>query len=123
MYTLDTNAVIYYIGNDPDATPVIRELVGKSPIIYMATVSEIELFAFPTLSESDTLKIREMLSSIFLVALDSKIAEIAAEIKKQTSIKIPDLIVAATAIYTKTTLVTRNIRDFNKIPNLPILKI
>jgi len=123
MYTLDTNAIIYYIGNDPEATPLMQDLLGESPIIYVSTISEIELFATPKLSETDIEEINAMLASTILIPLDSRLARIAAEIKKNTLIKIPDLIIAATAIYTRTTLVTRNIKDFKKIPNLSLLKI
>jgi predicted nucleic acid-binding protein len=52
-----------------------------------------------------------------------EIARIAAKLRRDYRIKFPDAAIAATAIYTTTPLVTRNIKDFKKIPNLKILKI
>jgi len=43
------------------------------------------------------------------------------ELCKQDKIKLPDAIIAATALTEGFTLVTHNISDFKKIPNLELL--
>jgi len=48
---------------------------------------------------------------------------IAGSLRRQHNIKTADSIVAATALFTGTTLITRNIRDFQKIPNLILRKV
>ena len=58
-----------------------------------------------------------------IIPLDSRIARIAGSLRRQYNIKTADSIVAATALFTGTTLITRNIRDFQKIPNLLLRKI
>jgi predicted nucleic acid-binding protein len=53
--------------------------------------------------------------------LSNNVVEHTIKLCKQIKIKIPDAIIAATALIEGFTLVTRNIDDFNKIPNLILL--
>ena len=123
MYTFDTNTVIYYLDLEKDAFPVIKSIFSRGGIAFVPTIVEVELFSFKGLDDSDRNKIEGFLSEVFVINLDSKISRIAADIRCTTNIKTVDSVIAATAIYTKSTLVTRNVRDFKNIPNLQIQKI
>ena len=46
MYTLDTNAIIYFVKNDPAAVIELQQIFGSDSAIYISTISEIELFAY-----------------------------------------------------------------------------
>ena len=48
---------------------------------------------------------------------DSDMARLAALVRRCYRIKVPDSIIAATAMFTGSTLLTRNTRDFRKIPS------
>jgi hypothetical protein len=52
------------------------------------------------------------------MAFDRAIARITADIRRTATIKLPDAAIAATALYTHTPVVTRNQRDFKRIPSL-----
>ena len=52
--------------------------------------------------------------------MNDRIEEITIEIRKQKRIKIPDSIIASSAIYTNSILVTRNTKDFDGIKNLKL---
>ena len=56
--------------------------------------------------------------NFFSVPFDRPLARIAAAIRHTAKIKFPDAAIAATALYTHTPLVTRNLRDFKNIPDL-----
>jgi len=53
-----------------------------------------------------------------IINIDSKIARLAGSLRSKYRIKTPDAAIAATAIFTETTLVSRNGKDFKKIKEL-----
>ena len=117
-YTLDTNSIIYYAHSDKQVVKTLDVIFSEHVPFYISTVSEIELFGFPSLSEKEAGDIERFLLAVAIIPLDSHIARIAALLRKQYGIKTIDSAIAATSIFTKTTLITRNVKDFNKIPNL-----
>src|SRR2546428_5713228 len=52
--------------------------------------------------------------------MDSQIVRLAAIVRKTYGLKMPDSVIAATALFTGTCVVTRNTEDFRKVPQLPI---
>lgn len=122
--TIDTNILIAYWGGE---VPVVQTMTrwretGKKMII--STVAESEFLAYPKFSESGI-----QLAQIFLIQnfsifnFDSHLAALAAHIRRGRKMKFPDSAIAATAVYTKSPLVTRNAKDFKNIPDLQIITI
>lgn len=120
MLTLDTNAVIYYLKGDAAASAVIEPLISVHTTIFVATVSELELFSLPSITPEETAKINALLPTFSLITLDSHMARRAAELRRLYRLKTADSIVAATALFTNSTLLTRNVKDFKKISGLSI---
>ena len=59
--------------------------------------------------------IQELLELFNMLYIDREIADKVIEIRKKERIKLPDAIIAATAISNELFLITRNIDDFKKI--------
>ncbi len=74
MSTLDTNAIVYYVKDDTDAVTVLRGVFGQSSPIYVSTATELELFAFANLSRDEESLIEDLLATISIIPLDSRIA-------------------------------------------------
>ena len=53
--------------------------------------------------------------------LDRQVVDQTIALCRLKKIKLPDAIIAATAIVNQQTLVTRNVADFKAIPNLKVL--
>ncbi len=123
MYTLDTNAILYYLKDDPDTVSSLTNIFTKDVPLYVSAITELELFAFSNLSTAEEKLIEELLTTVAVISLDSHIARLAAFIRRQYRLKIADSVIAATAMFTGSTLLTRNTRDFRRIPNLSLLKI
>ncbi len=123
MYTFDTNVVIYYLNQDLDVVDKVNKIVDTDTLIYFSTISEAEIFSFKELREADIVKINNNLNTLNILPVDSKIARIAGFLRRVTNIKIADSVIAATALSTQSTLLTRNTKDFNNVPNLKIEKI
>ncbi|TSC69717.1 MAG: PilT protein domain protein [Parcubacteria group bacterium Gr01-1014_70] len=120
VYTLDTNTIIYYLKDDPDAVSFFQRAFDLNATLYISAITEAELFRFSKLSEEETTQIENLLRSIFLIPVDSQIARSAGLIGRTYNIELADSIIAATAIFTASTIVTRNVRDFKKVPTISI---
>ena len=123
MYTLDTNAIIYYLDEEPTVVPLLEPILGQDIAIFVSVVTELELLSHPGLTEEDMATIQQLLTSVVIFPLESRLAQLAGALRRQYHLKTPDSVVAATALLTHTTLVTRNIRDFQGIDGLSLLPI
>ena len=123
MYTLDTNAILYYLKDDPDTVSSLRNIFSQNVPLYVSVITELELFAFSNLSAAEEKLIEELLTTVAIISLDFHIARLAALIRRQYRLKVPNSVIAATAMFTGSTLLTRNTNDFRRIPNLSLLKI
>lgn len=123
MYTLDTNAILYYLKDDPDTVSSLRNIFAQNVPLYVSAITELELFAFSNLSAAEEALIEELLATVAVISVDSHIARLAAFIRRQYRLKVPDSAIAATAMFTGSTLLTRNTRDFRRVSRLPLLKV
>ncbi|MBI2484323.1 type II toxin-antitoxin system VapC family toxin [Candidatus Uhrbacteria bacterium] len=120
MYTLDTNAIIYYLKDDQAAVSFFDVATRSASPLYVSTITEVELFGFSSLNFPEFEAINQLLNTVTIIPLDSRVARIAGSLRRQYHVKVPDSIIAATALVTHTTLVTRNERDFRRIPDIAL---
>jgi len=121
-YLCDTNTVIYFLQQQfsQAAELYIDELFKREqPVI--STITEIELLSWKSASETDNEIIKKFIGDSKVIELEPAIKIKASEIRKKTGIKIPDAIIAATALVYNLTLITRNIKDFKKVGEISIV--
>lgn len=124
MYTLDTNAIIYYLDRDPAVVALLDRLFDNvDATFYVSTVTELELYSYPDLNDEEEAGITQLLTDMFVVPLDPRLARYAGYLRRLYRLKTPDSAIAATAILTKTTLLTRNVDDFRQIAHLKLQEI
>lgn len=123
MYTLDANAIIYYLSGETATVALITEAQDRGEILYTPTIVRLELLSKPDITQEEHAAITQFLTACRHVHLDSAIADIAADIRRLYKLKTPDSVIAATALFTGSALVTRNARDFKRIPSLMLEKI
>lgn len=123
MYTLDTNSIIYYLNGEVNASARVRDILMQPSPVYASAITGLELLAFPELTEREAQKIEEILGTMSIISVDLAIARMAGALRKTYRLSVADSAIAATALFTGSTLVTRNVRDFQKVPGLQIQKI
>ena len=123
MYILDTNAVIYYVKEESNVVSVIEDIYTKNVPVYVSVITEAELFGFPQLSDEEAERIEKFLHTVSIIPMDSQIARLTGTIRKKYQLSIADSVIAATALFTSTRLLTRNVGDFKKVPELHIQEI
>ncbi len=123
MYTLDTNVIIYYLKDDAEAVRQLRDIFTHEAPLYVSAITEVELFGFPNLTTEEAERIEEILQTVAVLPVDSRMARIAGLLRRRHRLKISDSVIAATALFTGSTLLTRNIRDFRKVPGLTLRRV
>ena len=123
MYTLDTNAIIYFLKDDSRAVAALDPIFATASPLYISSVTEVELFAFPHLTTEEARHIEDLLSTVAVIPLDSRLARIAGTLRRSYRLNVADAIIAATALFTDTILLTRNVRDFRSVPDLNVQAI
>jgi hypothetical protein len=107
---LDTNAILYLLGGKL-AQPL-------APALYFVSViSEMELLSYPSLDDVALAHIRRFLSEVTVVELTEEIRELAIDLRRRHALKLPDAIIAATALSHQAELVTNDTKLL-RVPGL-----
>jgi len=119
-YFLDSNVIIDYLAGKlpPDGMKKVSEIVDQIPNI--SVISQIEVLRFNDTPENEA-TLERFINASVIYPLSSNVVKRTIELCKQNKIKLPDAIIAATALTERFTLVTRNTNDFKKIPKLALL--
>ncbi len=97
MYTLDTNPIIYYAKGDTSVIDRLEALMF-SDILRISIITEIELFSRRDTEEAELDRLEIFLRHVSVVPPDSRIARMAAEMRRESNLKLADAVIAATAL-------------------------
>ena len=102
-FVLDTNVILYFLGG---------RLVDPFPVgaYAISVISELELLAYPGLVSSEEQRVRAFLADIPITDLTQSVKHHAVDLRKRFGLKLPDAIVAATALALEATLLTNDQR-------------
>jgi len=127
-YLLDTNAVIALLKNQPSAVRNrLRRVVSRGVTIAVSTVVLYELWYGVARSQrrrENAERLRVFLSgNIEIVPFDEEDAAAAGDLRAAlktagTPIGPYDVLIAAQALRSRTTLVTANVSEFARVPGL-----
>jgi tRNA(fMet)-specific endonuclease VapC len=126
MLILDSNTISYYFRGDPQVVPRLQMLTPTD--IGVPAIVEYELryglLRLPQqLSAPRLAALAQLLRPMQILAFDSECAAQAARIRASleavgTPIGPHDTLIAATVLRYQSTLVTRNVREFSRVPDL-----
>jgi len=119
MYLLDTNAVIYYFRGMQKAIAVFKLIEDANEEVNLSVITKIELLSFD--NEDELKNIDRLLVNSRIFSLDDEIVDKTIEVRRKYKLKLPDAIIAATAMVNNLILVTHNKKDFKKIRGLKII--
>ena len=119
-YVYDTNIFIYYLAEEPAVLPFFSEAFLSQHDVAISPIVRIELLSFPDLSDEEEQVTADLLTQFELVPLLPEIEDRTIQLKRQYRIKLPDAVIAATALHWSANLVTRNIDDFKRVKELKL---
>src|ERR1700744_1959881 len=109
---VDTNIILYLLSS---SDTLEKYLQGKD--IYLSFITELELIAAKNISIKDEQKITELLNDCSIIPLNNRIKEKYIEVRKKHSLKLPDAVIAATAIAFDFPLITAD-KQFRTVNGL-----
>jgi predicted nucleic acid-binding protein len=119
-YLLDSNIIIGYLAGRIPASGMktVSIIVDQTP--HISVISQIEVLRFNDTPENEAI-LNGFISSSVIHSLNPDVVKRTIELCRHSKIKLPDAVIAATALTENYILVTRNIGDFKHIPGLGLL--
>ncbi|MDP2845557.1 MAG: type II toxin-antitoxin system VapC family toxin [Candidatus Methanoperedens sp.] len=117
---IDTNILIYYLADTipQEELDTIEKILKTS--FNISIITKIEFLGWEKHTEEGYEKAKEFISFANAILLTNKIADLSIFIRRTYKIKLPDAVIAATALSNNLILVTRNTKDFRGVKDLEI---
>lgn len=117
MFLLDSNIVIY--AAQPEHGFLIEFIAARSPAVSAVTL--IEVLGYHKLTTAEKEHFEAFFSAALVIQTSAAITLRAAALRQAKKTSLGDAVVAATALETGRTLVTRNVKDFEWVEGLNVL--
>ena len=117
QYLIDTNAIIDYLREKMPVTGMsfMNAVIDAVPVI--SVITKIEVLGFNAPEEHYQL-LENFMDDATILPLTEDIVNKCIEIRKKHKVKLPDAIIAATALASNLILISRNTSDFKTIQGL-----
>ena len=113
-FLLDTNVLLYLTGGTLDLAALPD---GEFAISF---VTELEVLSYPSITATEEEKLKKLLQDLPILDIPREIKDLAITLRKKHRLKLPDAIVAASAMHLGATLLT-NDKGFSSITGLKTL--
>ncbi len=114
-FLLDTNIVLYLLRGDDTLAELLYE-----KRLYVSVITEMELLGFKGIGKKEETTIRDFIGQCKTVNIDEDIKEGTIAVRRHYGTKLPDSIIAATALYLDMPLVTAD-TGFYKVTELDLV--
>jgi len=115
---MDSNVIIDYLGDKLPAKSTL--LIERLPII-ISVITRIEIIGWYKATDQQIDKLTSFCSRAFIYPLNEEIILQTINIRQKHKIKLPDAIIAATAIMNKLTLITHDVDDYSFVKDIEII--
>ncbi len=118
-YLLDTNFILGLL----KATPEVLEMVSQRTLLASecaySAVTRMELLGYPGITAAEERLIGDRLSKFTYRAITTEIEDLAIALRRARKVKLPDAIIAATAIHHRLELLTFDIALLSIVQSTP----
>jgi predicted nucleic acid-binding protein len=116
-YLLDTNVVLDFMGRKlPENSKILLSRIIDDRI-NISAINKMELLGFKNTEQN----LIAFVNFSEIYHIDDEIIDKTIELRKKHNIKLPDAIIAATAIINNFILISHNIKDFQRINELQFI--
>ena len=116
-FILDTNIIIYLSQEKLKMT----DFASKGDRLCISIISYMESLGHPFKNKEEEIIVKSLCDTCEIFNLTKQITDKTIEIRKQFKIKLPDAIIAASALVNKAVLVTANVKDFKMTNGISII--
>lgn len=120
-FLIDTSAVIKYLNGTLSANGLsfMDKALANNRVISF--ISEIELQSWNPDDPNDLKIYQFFISASTIIGIDNDIIQETIRIRKSFKLKLPDALIAATAMVNQMTFIADNDKDFKRVPELKYL--
>jgi predicted nucleic acid-binding protein len=117
-FLIDTNVIVDYLGNKLPLAGA--SFIDNLPVV-ISVITRIEILGWYNATSEQLAKLQPFIQNAFIYSLTERHIEHTILLRQKHRIKLPDAIIAATAIVEQLTLISRNSDDFKNIDGLKLL--
>jgi predicted nucleic acid-binding protein len=119
-YLIDSNVVIGYLDNKlpKSGMELMHAIIDETPNI--SVITKIEVLRFNTSDDSYAI-LEDFVAESAVLEINDQVVDKTIILCKARKIKLPDAIIAATALVNDLVLISRNISDFKNIETLELI--
>lgn len=117
MRIIDSNLIIY---SALEEFSYLRPLL-KDSVSYASAISKLEVLGFHRLDEKSKRYFESVFYSLFLIQVSDDVLAVAISLRQLRKMSAGDAIIAATALQHDFMLYTRNVSDFDWVPDLRVV--
>ncbi len=103
-FLVDTNIVLGYLKGTPEIVRFFESLENAE--LYASIITRMELLSFHGITDTEENLVRAFLDAVKVIPVTEQVEQAAIAIRRATRGKLPDAIVAASALCAEATLVT-----------------
>jgi predicted nucleic acid-binding protein len=120
QYLIDTNAVIDYLGQKLPAMGMnfMNTVIDNVPNV--SVITKIEVLGFNAPTEHYQL-LNQFMDDATVLDLSEDVVTTCIDIRKNYKTKLPDAIIAATALVYDLIIISRNVSDFKNITGIQVI--
>lgn len=97
-YLLDTNFILGMLKSAPEVIAVLSERELRASECAFSAVTRMELLGFPGITRDEQSLITSRLELLAYLPIDKAVEDRAIELRRWRRVKLPDAIIAATAL-------------------------
>lgn len=105
-YLLDTNFILALLKSKPETLTLIEERRIQVDQCGYSAITRMELLGFPGMTVNEELTIQEKLAQLIYLPIHKQVEDEAIRIRRAYRIKLPDAIIAATALVAQAEVLT-----------------
>lgn len=120
-YLLDSNTVIDYIArlHPKEALQWLDQVIDEE--INASVITKIEVLSYDPDKDDEYPVLVDFFNTANIFELTGNIVNKTIQVRQKQKIKLPDAIIAATALINGLTLISRNTKDFKNIKELEVI--
>jgi predicted nucleic acid-binding protein len=107
-YLLDTNFLISVLQEEPWAKAYLGSL--ENDLLFISVITEMEILSYHRLTKDEEWRARQIFNQLTIVDINGPVKQLSINIRRSFHLKMPDAIIAATAVYMGAALVSNDTR-------------
>lgn len=118
---IDTNVLIDYLGGSDSIALISNFERALTTGVIVSVITTMELLGWRGHTGQSRIDAENLLHSMGEIAISRQVVEQVIKLRSLMAIKLPDAIIAASALIEGIPLMTRNTADFKMIPGLVLI--